>query len=84
MLLGVNVTPPLRSTLVGGIETNRAKFGNVLQDTEWRLNLPVTVIKSCETSGEIYKGKDFFNFSHPKTIGESFSNALMRHYFSNE
>jgi len=51
MLLGANVTPPNRITLVGGIETNRAKGGNVRQDTEWRLKLPVTVIKSCETLG---------------------------------
>jgi len=34
MLLGANVTPPIRSTLVGVIETNRAKCGNVRQDTE--------------------------------------------------
>jgi len=60
MLLGANVTPPLRSTLVGGMETNRAKGGNVRQDTEWRLKLPVTVIKSCETSGDIYKGQERF------------------------
>ena len=51
MLLGANVTPPNRITLVGGIETNRAKGGNVRKDTEWRLKLPVTVIKSCETLG---------------------------------
>ena len=38
----------------------RAKGGNVRQDTEWRLKLPVTVIKSCETSGEIYKGQERF------------------------
>jgi len=60
MLLGANVTPPIRSTLVGGIEKNRAKGGNVRQDTEWRLKFPVTVIKSCETSGEIYKGQERF------------------------
>ena len=53
MLLGANVTPRIWSTLVSGIETNRAKGGNVRQDTEWRLKFPVTVIKSCETSGEI-------------------------------
>ena len=60
MLLGANVTPPIRSTLVDGIETNRAKGGNVRKDTEWRLKFPVTVIKSCETLGEIYKGQERF------------------------
>ena len=51
MLLGANVTPPNRITLVGGIETNRAKVGYVGQDTEWRLKLPVSIIKQCETLG---------------------------------
>ena len=60
MLLGANVTPPIWSTLVGGNETNTAKGGIVRQDTEWRLKLPVIVIKSCETSGEIYKGQERF------------------------
>jgi len=59
MLLGANITPPIRSTLFGGIETE-IKGGNVRQDTEWRLKLPVTVTKSCETSGEIYKGQERF------------------------
>jgi hypothetical protein len=60
MLLGADVTPPIRSTLVGGIETNREKRWKCTQDSEWRLNLPVTVTKSCETSGEIYKGQERF------------------------
>jgi hypothetical protein len=53
MLLGANVIPHVRSTLVGGIEAHLAKGEIVPQGTEWRLKLPVTVIKSCETSGEI-------------------------------
>jgi len=60
MVLSAYVNPPIRSTLVDGIETNKAKGGNVRQDKEWRLKLPVTVIKQGETSGEFCKDQKCF------------------------
>ena len=67
MLLGANVIPHVRSTLAGGIKAHLAKVEIVRQGTEWRLKLPVTVIKSCENSGEILiRPRTFFTLDTQK------------------
>jgi hypothetical protein len=77
------VTPPTGGARSVGI-VRRPKGGKIQRDTNWRLQVPVAVIKRCETSGEFHKSLECFTFSFPQNNLRIILNFSMRRYSSEE